>query len=68
MAINERKRKEEDVEKFWRKKSFFQNLVKTIDTDPRNSKEETLQKVYQGISKSDCSKPMIKQKSLKNGD
>lgn len=56
------------MQKNFEEKIFFQNLVKTIDTDPRNSKEETLQKVYQGISKSDCSKPMIKQKSLKNGD
>lgn len=45
MAINERTRKEEeDVEKILKKKIFFQNLVKTIDTDPRSSKEETLQK------------------------
>lgn len=56
------------MQKNFEEKKFFQNLVKTVDTDPRNSKEETLQKVYQGISKSDCSKPMIKQKSLKNGD
>ena len=71
MAINERKRKEEeDVEKFFEEmwRFFFQNLVKTVDTDPRSSKEETLPKVYQGTSKSDCLKPMIKQKSFKNPD
>ena len=45
MAVNERtSEEEEDVEKILKKKIFFQNLVKTIDTDPRSSKEETLQK------------------------
>lgn len=65
MAINERTRKEEeDVEKVLKKKIFFSKFGENYRHRPKKFKRRNITKVYQGISKSDCSKPMIKQKSF----